>query len=1338
MSYQGFGYTPYQQLPSGQSNQSYSSLRGVPSSSSNAAGQQTDRSYGQQGYGWQGQNNVNTQQPQSDNWSANTPSQSYGYQQQQQQSSYNTDSPTPTLNNISYASPLESIAMHNSASTSSHSNTPYQMNAQTQNRSRSPATMPITRPDSAQSQSRKAAASAMTALSSSVPPRVPTQRLSTSSYSHTPNHGTPLSTMVASNTHSSSSQNDYRQQPPKPQYNRTPAASTQSNMARTQKGVRHNYSPPVTSATLYPNRSASSQRPQTADYNNATQDPPVTSSYANTNTSTEATTTQSHQASMPSFIDPSQIYNPYHQEYQKKKAAEAEAEAVERSRKQEKEKEEQQARQQEKEQEEQRAAIQAEIAQKLEAAKAANAARAAQPQDTTVSRSPAVKKKPGPKPKKQGDANGQPAPKKRRPRKSEKAPPPAAEDEPDEDMELARMLQKIRKLKSKDPSKYALLMGDLDDEPSTSVNASQPAAAKTSISTNAEPPIDLTDDSIPAHLDRGKFPAARRKRRSNAKDLANPTASVNPTASPQPARESTPAQPVTAPEPAVPKQSESFKIEKLIDTPEPQPEPQPEAQPQKAESIAATIWPDSKRLILAQAACGYIESITRNEGKKCDAAMVLGLINQNPSYIQLCGMLEAQGFYLNRVHFAKHLLKAVPELTNSPAPAPAPAPAPQQKPAPSPIPAPAPAAPTPGPQDRVPSTASPGTAALPAPSSYQSPYNNIQRQVSHPPMSSAPPPGPDLTFINSTPSTMPATQFYPPAGSVPPENQVPGFLGSPPKKGPIRPPVPPPVPPPVRPPTKPSTERLGPQARARPPKGRHSTGRQSTGRLPVGLGPAGGKLNPKLRVPATPAHVPAPGSKEAMARKRNFSEIVDLSLALSDEEDDIPPAKEPRLEEPQEAMHIQDTQMEDAPHSQVNDTHAPQAPPSGAKTLDLSKFKMAGADSAVDNESLRRDPKVVKPLNKAEALRTRYYDPKTIARDILIATGRHPTERPLNQHLSKLKDNFAAVEYSSDLHTFRWDVVDPGGPPAPEAPLVPVVSRPPMVTIRERRPPAPARLSNRHPRDLPTGASEARSQFPRSHLHISQTANSDALSSSPIPQNTTLMESATPRGRRGRPPGAKNKTHAWDRVQVAIPTRSPASGSRPSYRVYSCQWKNCDAQLHNLGTLRKHVTRLHVTKDRVDVSCRWAGCNDGPEGTADGKAFTSEELCDHLEKQHLGALAWTLGEGPSSVRPGLRDDHYMNDLDGRTVISKATTEGSQPTLILPAAYGSIRNFNKNQDNHSDRAKAMEVLRALEAKQMRVGTGLDRGGCTFMNERRQETVAAFESVFELIPDDRDGP
>lgn len=70
---------------------------------------------------------------------------------------------------------------------------------------------------------------------------------------------------------------------------------------------------------------------------------------------------------------------------------------------------------------------------------------------------------------------------------------------------------------------------------------------------------------------------------------------------------------------------------------------------------------------------------------------------------------------------------------------------------------------------------------------------------------------------------------------------------------------------------------------------------------------------------------------------------------------------------------------------------------------------------------------IVQVLDAQDAAIKESYDPTTIARDVLIATGRHPLEKPLNHHLEILRGKFSAVDLSSDLDTFRWDLVDQVG-----------------------------------------------------------------------------------------------------------------------------------------------------------------------------------------------------------------------------------------------------------------------------------------------------------------------
>ena len=69
---------------------------------------------------------------------------------------------------------------------------------------------------------------------------------------------------------------------------------------------------------------------------------------------------------------------------------------------------------------------------------------------------------------------------------------------------------------------------------------------------------------------------------------------------------------------------------------------------------------------------------------------------------------------------------------------------------------------------------------------------------------------------------------------------------------------------------------------------------------------------------------------------------------------------------------------------------------------------------------------IVRPIQKRrDALRRSNYNPETIARDVLLATGSHPSMDPLNAHLDLLRQKFRAVNLESNMSTFRWDLVDP-------------------------------------------------------------------------------------------------------------------------------------------------------------------------------------------------------------------------------------------------------------------------------------------------------------------------
>ena len=84
-----------------------------------------------------------------------------------------------------------------------------------------------------------------------------------------------------------------------------------------------------------------------------------------------------------------------------------------------------------------------------------------------------------------------------------------------------------------------------------------------------------------------------------------------------------------------------------------------------------------------------------------------------------------------------------------------------------------------------------------------------------------------------------------------------------------------------------------------------------------------------------------------------------------------------------------------------------------------------------------RGKMLVEPIMRDRVARKSKYDSRTIARDVLLATGRHPDMRPLNHLLNGMQkllgDHGGVIDGAgnkSDLATIRWDIIDPGEPSA--------------------------------------------------------------------------------------------------------------------------------------------------------------------------------------------------------------------------------------------------------------------------------------------------------------------
>ncbi|KAF4549152.1 Hypothetical protein D9617_23g005670 [Elsinoe fawcettii] len=160
-----------------------------------------------------------------------------------------------------------------------------------------------------------------------------------------------------------------------------------------------------------------------------------------------------------------------------------------------------------------------------------------------------------------------------------------------------------------------------------------------------------------------------------------------------------------------------------------------------------------------------------------------------------------------------------------------------------------------------------------------------------------------------------------------------------------------------------------------------------------------------------------PLTKEENARKRVFDELENLD----DSEDEMPPPK------------VQNIGGQFGEFSS-----ALASPPIDGQMLQQMpphQFDSKSVPSKSGNTRLAelRNQILVQPLKREKAARRSTYDPRTIARDVLLATGRHPEMRPLNGHLMRLQgllathaDNVEGHKY--DLSTMRWDLIDPGEP----------------------------------------------------------------------------------------------------------------------------------------------------------------------------------------------------------------------------------------------------------------------------------------------------------------------
>lgn len=608
-----------------------------------------------------------------------------------------------------------------------------------------------------------------------------------------------------------------------------------------------------------------------------------------------------------------------------------------------------------------------------------------------------------------------------------------------------------------------------------------------------------------------------------------------------------------------------------------------------------TIWPPEKKATLASAAATYLNG--QNPQMPVYDGQILDMLDGNPSYIELCEHLENMGIKLDRAAFAKNLLTAVPDVNSSS-------------------------------RAKNAQITKNGTVA---PSVPVAPPALMKRDIGTP-----------STPIATHPSAEPS-----PAYPAFPDSHVPAA----PMSAPVAEIVP---------------------------------------------------IKPELKRPA---------NKEEAARKRDFSDLIDLTQADEDEIELLP-----------KRAHVASmsslTPSDHTPPDYMDLDEGSHLPVSAHAIPQPAIYQPV---HPAPHAREIRHAEIVESLDRKKALRRNTYNIKTIARDVLLACGRHPEQRQLNQHLEVLRTTLPQVQQDADLSTLRWDLIDPGNPPrgyfrdgtqiyveeaddeddedeedkrrelSGESTSHHRVQAPPLTEAinpfkQKRRPGRPPRKS--FGPDTTTSPSTPARTVPMTMSVSAPRTGSAGVGYSAFRSATQYDANGNPiPKKRGRPVGWRKNIHGSAQAQaqsganghtsprqlhfksaepsalrhstprdhgnrpIQIDSRSPSVTNKTNrYQSFKCKWQGCKVELHNLDTLKKHVSKVHRSSINSSgfIECRWVDCatevtnQDAMVGMHieqhEPKSFTTiANWMQHLEQRHFNPLSWELGDGPASGVSGLHN-----------------------------------------------------------------------------------------------------
>ena len=799
-------------------------------------------------------------------------------------------------------------------------------------------------------------------------------------------------------------------------------------------------------------------------------------------------------------------------------------------------------------------------------------------------------------------------------------------------------------------------------------------------------------------------------------------------------------------------------------------------QGEKPKPLAKTVWPEKRKAQLAQAASSLINRMPENASRSVPITSeeIARMLDGNPSYLELCNQIEAKGYQLNKSQFAKALLTAVPEVNRQKAGVTAASPSTQQS---GPFP----------PANGIPSISTPSqqqtTALGDAENRLLSGESIIGKSSS----------GGRPRKSEDTPSKRKSTVQTPSAehGLIPADDIDPNLEGL----GVIN------------------------QFNERPGEPPQKVFSPTTDN----------KQNKKKHRPSITPAPALPPSKENLARKRTFADLVDLT-ALSDD-DAGPSAKrfdgdgegeemirsatsqnapqqlptpphttEPYQRQPSQQNPALQATMVSASAQQPQGTHPPLVQPGHLHKYPQPIYHPTAPSHPVQSKTTHSIPRdhpihnimVGEKIAKSNVLRRSKYNPKTIARDVLLASGRHPDMRHLNAHLDvlrhlKLKDDI-------DLSTIRWDVIDPGG----ALPGAGISTEPfpeeEMNDADDESSDNDSVLGGRVTQSIPlsyggaaTVAFEGAHHATNPSLRIKQWKNRKSdpgvrQVTTPNRAPSTAAPSSTGGGyaalrvdgdqpkKKGRPVGWRKWMQKDKGSDSPAPAATSNSGKRigrppgstnkpppkppsPEFPAFKCEWEGCAAELHNLNTLRRHIFKIHGEKRTgAEWLCRWKGCGkatsvkEGPRTVSKFVRRLFDEGKDwetHVDDEHLRQIKWAQGDGPAAglaEGDGEVTDAVLSDREGRRVTPRISMPSSPAEAVQrveverrEGAQGPAPDSGSGKRRQTPLEEAQAELYSAEEKRRRLGVGIDKGGATLVTDKRRRGFIEDGDV-EMVSDD----